>query len=291
MAVEDEGTFGSLAPVMLHVFREAAGWEVAAPRGVRPFPDAPNVHGLSFTVRDAIDGPVAELALDIIHRSLGVAPVAGAPADLPPGLVAGVLTHVVERILAGDALDGGRFSDGQGISVGRLFELASEAGLGVRVVRGSGEMADLGLPPDARAVLERSMADGWIAVAPARAIASGGIDRAGWWLVDPATGRTVDQLDDGRGEETFSYAQHIDQNVVVLTKMHLQNKARIEALEALVAQQQAKTVCRAIGVSGIAAGGAIKRALEATGNGDSVLGLGVAAYAGFGGALVLGSCL
>ncbi|MFO7532738.1 MAG: hypothetical protein R6W93_09775, partial [Candidatus Limnocylindrales bacterium] len=40
---------------------------------------------------------------------------------------------------------------------------------------------------------------------PARPVRIGDQDRAGWWLIDPLSGRAVDQMDDGRGEAVPGY--------------------------------------------------------------------------------------
>ena len=204
--VEGDAGRRALVAQALHLVREAAALELAVPMGVRPFPDAPNVHAYSMLLSGTGDEPVGEVAVDILHRSFGLAAVAGSPSAASPGVVAGVLAHVAERVLMGDAAPGDRPApDVPAVSVGRILELAREAGDGVRVLSVPGMAAGLGYPADAVVPLERAIADGWVAIVPERAVEMGGRPRAGWWLVDPATGRTVDQLDDGRGAEGIEF--------------------------------------------------------------------------------------
>jgi transglutaminase-like putative cysteine protease len=181
-----------------HVVREAAGAEAALPLGVRTFADGPNVASLTIDQELASGGLVIRPVFDIWHRSLGVIPIADASATVTPAILAGVVPHVAERLLAGDADDE---HDDRGLvaSVGGVFDAARREGIGLRLVMGPDDLPDLALPDDALARLARSVSDGQVAIVPERAVMIGGADRSGWWLVDPVTGRTVDEMDDGRG--------------------------------------------------------------------------------------------
>jgi hypothetical protein len=116
--------------------------------------------------------------------------------SLTPAFVAGVLPHVVERILVGDAIRDP--ASASTASVGAVFAEARRVGIGSRVVA-SDEVASLPFAPEALARLDAALADGAIAVVPERPVAIGGAERVGWWIIDPATGHTFDQMDDGRG--------------------------------------------------------------------------------------------
>ena len=55
-------------------------------------------------------------------------------------------------------------------------------------------------PPDALARMRSAISRQPRRGGPQQAVRLGSRERAGWWLVDPVTGRTTDQMDDGRGE-------------------------------------------------------------------------------------------
>jgi hypothetical protein len=190
--------------------RDAMSAMLTPARGVRTFLDAPNVAAWRYT----LDGTtasnlVATLGLDLLHRSYGQLAVAGAQPQAPPGVIAGVMSHVAERIAGGaglppDALPAG-IPDAPLISVGAIFEEAAAQGIDIVVLRGSEPPDDLSLGPEAAARLRAALADGWVAILPERPVTLDGRERLGWWLVEPATGRTIDQLADGGGS---NYVEH-----------------------------------------------------------------------------------
>ncbi len=196
---------------LFHLVREAAELELAVPSGVRTFHDAPNVVAFSVTPsKDPTGAMIADFAIDIWHRSYGCLPVRGQPATQMPQVLAGVLSHVAERVLLGNAQPPGKPEpDRPLVSVGAVFDIVRRDGVGIRVLRSGAVPDDLALPPAASATLVATLADGWTVVTPERPVSIGGESRIGWWLVDPATGRTIDQMDDGRGE--------VDQYAVTLT--------------------------------------------------------------------------
>jgi hypothetical protein len=55
--------------------------------------------------------------------------------------------------------------------------------------------------------ITEALTAGLVVVVPERPVALGGEDRVGWWLVDPATGATADQMDDGRGVTMAEFAR------------------------------------------------------------------------------------
>lgn len=205
---------------LYHLMGAAASLGLAVPAGYRPFIDAPNVMAHSLVMRPSPDEQeVVESVLDIWHRSYGAAPVEGADPASSPRVNAGVLAHVVERVLGGEATRDEADPSVTGVaSVGSVFETAQDAGIPLRVLREAGSTATLPWSDDARARLEASLASGWLAVAPERPVLIGGSERIGWWLVDPATGRTVDELDDGRGSAPTD-------ETIILTRVSLRNAA------------------------------------------------------------------
>jgi hypothetical protein len=72
-------------------------------------------------------------------------------------------------------------------------------GIGIAVTRPGDDLEALGLAPLARSTLAAALADGWVAIGPERPVDIGGMQRIGWWLFDPVTGRLIDRMDDGRG--------------------------------------------------------------------------------------------
>ena len=187
----------SIVPLAHHEATEIASHDVLARTGLRPFVDAPNVTALtsSLTVDDA-GTPSIATAIDIWHRSRGVLPVAGLEAPDDPAIYPGVLAHVTERLLAGEARpEAGR----QFFSVGALFDAAAAQGIGLEVLDSADAVGALPYPESARLLLERSLAEGWRAIVPERPVSIADGERVGWWLVDPETGRVADEADDGRG--------------------------------------------------------------------------------------------
>jgi hypothetical protein len=94
--------------------------------------------------------------------------------------------------------------------VGAVFDAAGEQGIGVRAVTRAEDVASLRFPTEALGRLGAAIDDGWVAVVPERPVTLDRGERVGWWLVDPASGRTSDQLDDGRG----AAAERVIVNVV-----------------------------------------------------------------------------
>jgi hypothetical protein len=190
-----------------HFVRELSDLAIGLPLGTRSFLDSPNVSAYTVAPRQAPDGEqMVEFVLDIWHRSHGVVPVAGTNVGAPHATVAGILDHVAERVLGGDALRGPADAAAvSAVSVGAVFEAAQRDGVSLRALSSAEEVASLGYPADAAAILQESLGNGWLAVVPEHPVTLGGEERAGWWLIDAATGRAVDQLDDGRGAQGIEY--------------------------------------------------------------------------------------
>ena len=71
---------------------------------------------------------------------------------------------------------------------------------------GSGDAAPADLAAGPKQLVQAALDAGLIVIIPDKAVQLGGRDRIGWWLVDPATGQTRDQMDDGRGSTMTEYA-------------------------------------------------------------------------------------
>lgn len=75
----------------------------------------------------------------------------------------------------------------------------------MRALRGPDAAATLPYAPGALARVAAALASGLVVVAPERPVRLGEDEHVGWWLVDPVTGRTWDELEDGRGAESVEY--------------------------------------------------------------------------------------
>ncbi|CAN0428918.1 unnamed protein product, partial [Phaeothamnion confervicola] len=51
----------------------------------------------------------------------------------------------------------------------------------------------------ARARIGEALASGYVVIVPERAVTQGDAEAVGWWQIDPATGRTFDLMENGRG--------------------------------------------------------------------------------------------
>ena len=184
---------------MLHLVREAGTLDLAMPEGIRTFVEGPDLTSLTIDLEADTDRHLtARAALDIWHRNLGTLPVVNLGASVTPAVLAGVAPHLAERALAGDPVRDD--PEAYAPSVGAVFEKARRDGIGIRVLQDPTDADGLAYPPDALARMRSAITGGLVAVAPERPVRFGSRERAGWWLVDPVTGRTTDQMDDGRGE-------------------------------------------------------------------------------------------
>jgi hypothetical protein len=150
-------------------------------------------------------------SLDIWHRAFGTMPDSATSATTSPGVVAGVISHVAERLAAGEA----NAPDGAPAvaSVGAIFDEARRLAVPLRVLKTPGDASALPYSPDALARLTAALESGHIAVAPERPIEFVGAPRAGWWLVDPTSGAVADQLDTGGGQA----GEYVQTNAVPVT--------------------------------------------------------------------------
>lgn len=212
--IADVARFGAF----YHFIRAGLAAEVATSHGVRAFSDAPTI--VSYTFVPGVPAAPGDLkvgaALDIWHRSSGVAPVPGSAGRATPGIVAGVLSHVAERLTMGEGLPVDPAAPpSPPLSVGRIFEAARQQGIPTKALQGAGAEAGLAYPAAALIRLGDALQAGSAAVVPERPVEIDGGTHVGWWLVDPATGRTLDELEDGRGA---SIVEYFELNAALLTE-------------------------------------------------------------------------
>jgi hypothetical protein len=180
---------------------------VAQPGGARVLIDEPNVTAFVLRpTRVATGRQSAVSGLDLLHRS--AASVGGANSTPTQPLIAfGVMSHAVEQAVVetgGDPLL--NLPIESTIGVGQVFAAAAEAGLKTRVLQPDAENPELpDVSDEARVRIETALSAGYIVIVPERSVSLGGTERSGWWLVDPATGVTIDQMDNGGGTALAEY--------------------------------------------------------------------------------------
>lgn len=187
-----------------HYVRDALLADAGLQQGVAAFLDAPCITSVRLRFADPVTGEGGAASLDVWHRSFGTRPVTDLGATAPGATVAGVISHVAERILWRDGIEEPSATSSPPISVGAIFEQARSEGVGIRTIVGS-LPSDLPYSPDAVALMGAAVDAGRIVIVPAQPLLIAGRPRIGWWSVDPATGRTDDRMDDGSGGATVEY--------------------------------------------------------------------------------------
>ena len=186
-----------------HYLRDALASEIGLEHGVQVYLDGPGVVSLTLDYDPAAD-PTISPSMDIWHRSFATLPISDRTASAHPRVMAGVLSHVAERVATSDFAAGDPQTNGGSVSVGAIFERARSTGIAVRALRGA-MASGSSYPPDAQALIATALAAGKIVILPEATIEIDGRPRLGWWLVDPLTGATADQMDDGRGQSNTEY--------------------------------------------------------------------------------------
>jgi Transglutaminase-like superfamily len=129
--------------------RELAAASIGVARGVRAFPNEPNIAALAFRIdgTGTVSAP-SELALDILHRGFGRLPLSDVASSVPPALVGGVLAQVAERLLARALAGSSGTKPAEPVGVGAVFDAATTAGIPLRVIQGA-IPSDVTVPPAA----------------------------------------------------------------------------------------------------------------------------------------------
>ncbi|MDQ2682862.1 MAG: hypothetical protein M3Y37_04985, partial [Chloroflexota bacterium] len=92
--------------------------------------------------------------------------------------------------------------------VGRVFEEARRQEIPTVVLQpGLRDASSLEVDEAARIRIAAALEEGYVVIVPERAVSINGTGRTGWWLVDPGTGTTLDQLDNGRGATLPEWAR------------------------------------------------------------------------------------
>jgi hypothetical protein len=212
-ATDDALVTMSRAVHTYHHVQEMLGREKATLRGQRWCLDEPNltavVHsGLARSV-ESTERQSGMLEMDLLHRHGQALPVVGAQPESHPQVAAGVFSHAIERGLVevtGTAMLDLRSDDF--LSVGRVFEEARRQEIPTVVLQpGLRDASSLEVDEAARIRIAAALEEGYVVIVPERAVSINGTGRTGWWLVDPGTGTTLDQLDNGRGATLPEWAR------------------------------------------------------------------------------------
>ncbi|HYI24842.1 MAG TPA: hypothetical protein VD767_05475 [Thermomicrobiales bacterium] len=187
------GPFGALGPTLAG-FRDTLGMDLEGAAGSWSFPSAPNV-----TAFHSSGGELPTLRVDLIHRERTSLPLDGHDAGVHPLVLSGVLDAIAEQMLLapetrGDSPDDPSYSAGP--SVGAIFAAAGEAGVPISLVQSQADLGATPIDPN-NPLLVAALNQGLWIVTPAADVLIDDAPAVGWWLVDPNTGRTRDQLADG----------------------------------------------------------------------------------------------
>lgn len=192
MAVMAHGAFAA---------RDGLQAEIAAAYGYRWYHDRPNITAaiLAPDTRDA-SAIRLEASLDLIAQGYATMPLAGTTGSVHPQVLAGVLAHVAERFGAEAGAVLTPDSPPPAGSVAQVFAEAASAGVPIRtLLPGAADLSALAVSAVAKARIGEALASGYVVIVPERAVTQGATEGVGWWQVDPATGRTFDLMENGRG--------------------------------------------------------------------------------------------
>jgi hypothetical protein len=196
------GPVGLLGPALAG-YRDLLGVRLEAEAGTWSYPSAPNVTVFSAKPGDDASGDGrATLTADLLYRQRTSLPLSGVtPATaVHPLVLSGVLDAVAEQVLLAPEARGADLASssiGTGPSVAGIFAAAIADGQTPRLVTTPGDLAGIPLDPVARSRIEGELTTGRVVIIPVEAVDIGGIPSLGWWIVDPATGQTRDELQGG----------------------------------------------------------------------------------------------
>ncbi len=196
------GALGMLGPALAG-FRDILGVREEAAIGYWSYPSAPNITVFHAAPPSAeSDGAKASLTADLVYRrrtSLPLMDVAPS-ATVHPLVLSGVLDAVAEQMLLapetrGESPETPSYATGPSIS--GIFEVAVTSGLDVTVLTSVADLGEIEADAASRSYLTTALNAGLYVVVPEQPVERDGEPVLGWWIVDPVTGRTRDQLHNG----------------------------------------------------------------------------------------------
>lgn len=184
------GPLGMLGPTLAGV-RDMLGARLETEAGTWSYPSGPNVTAFYANLGDPSNGDSrASLPLADVTPAVGAHPL----------VLSGVLDAVAEQVLLAPEFRGDDPSAPDvvtGPSVAGVFAAVATVGQTLTLVTSPDDLDMIPLDPLARSRLEADLAAGQIVVIPVKPVDLGGSPVLGWWIVDPATGRTRDELQSG----------------------------------------------------------------------------------------------
>jgi hypothetical protein len=180
--------------------RNTLGLERETEAGVWSYPSGPNV--TAFTYHAAAPETAAgelRVSADLLHRQRASLPLSDAATEampVHPLVLSGVLDAVAEETLLAPETRGETGAPEP--SIGRIFTLAAEAGVGITVLSTVGDLSRVTADELSVALMTAALEEGAIVVVPERPVDLDGVPFTGWWVIDPLSGRTWDQLQNGR---------------------------------------------------------------------------------------------
>ncbi len=181
----------------LPALRNTLGLERETEAGTWSYPSGPNVSAFTWQAGSTEDD--LQVSADLLHRQRASQPLAHGAAEAPavhPLVLSGVLDAVAEETLLAPETRGAA-----GVpepSIGRVFARAAETDVGIAVLSTVEDLARVTADEMSVALITAILEQGAIVVAPERPVTLDGVPFTGWWAIDPATGRTWDQLQNGR---------------------------------------------------------------------------------------------
>lgn len=185
-----------------HAARDALQIELAAAQGYRWYHDQPNLTAAILAPVKIANQFKLGASLDVIHQGYGVVPLKGVTPSVHPRVLAGVLAHVAERTGAEAGAELTPDDPPPAGSVAQVFEAAARTGVAIRTLTSkTADLSTLAISGVAKARITEALTAGFVVIVPERAVALGGTEQVGWWQVEPATGRTFDLMETGRGQD------------------------------------------------------------------------------------------
>ena len=188
--------------------RDMLGIRLESDAGVWSYPSAPNLTVFHVSAPDA--GGSATILADLLHRDRMSLPFTDvSPATtMHPLVLSGVLDAVAEQLLLAPEFRGDDPVDPDfaiGHSVAGLFDEAATVGRPIRLVTTAADLDAIEADPISRGYLTAAVTSGQVIVVPVAPVDLDGTPVLGWWMIDPATGRTRDQLDNGMSGASLGF--------------------------------------------------------------------------------------
>ena len=208
--IESVRTFGPVAangPGMMAI-RDALRMHSELEAGYQSVIVEPQLTLSSISLVDPSNSDSAvQVGIDLLRNSPRVLRLESAEAagSIHPAVHAGVYDQIAEQVTLG-TLAQQPGSEGIleiGATVSSIFSAALENDVPIQAITSIDDLGNVQLGPLEKDMIERALADGWFAVTPVRSVEINGADRSGWWLIDPLTGQTRDQLDNGRSHASL----------------------------------------------------------------------------------------